>query len=60
MYSPHDSEEICKLMDDFKYDRTKTYDVLSKYENNVGIETLNKIYFNKKHISLIKVRIIGR
>ena len=46
MYSPHDSEEICKLMDDFKYDRTKTYDVLSKYENNVGIETLNKIYFN--------------
>ena len=51
MYSPHDSEEISRLMDNLKYDKTKVYEVLSKYEkmqneNNIGINVLNKIYYN--------------
>lgn len=51
MYSPHDSVEICKLMEDFKYDRTKTYEVLSKYEKKqndtvYGINVFNEIYYN--------------
>lgn len=32
-YSPHDSEEISRLMESFKYDESRAKDILNKYNN---------------------------